>query len=396
MKLPDKFYCGFKNHTNDDVPLGFMTPWGSDKAFEKRKNTVDNWSRSKSINPVTFDNIPVMGFKLGRAIKRSGWNGGNTVVRVEDPRGFEVEISVGNLLKIMVNNIVENGEIMAECIWGRDGNNNILLATNSEPYIQAVENTERSKRKISVKDVKPGMRVRLQNGTEGVWLGNYFGFTMQYKSAVYNQNSGYCLRQDDKKRGFLIVNKSYGDFEYDGVEILTTVKISDIIDDANVMTEVEAEQYTNAFLNRPCKEALNSEYFFVSTKKVDTVDYKLVPATYNDIISRINSRTYVNNSKKYYFTWENGVLYSCNQRQFVDQERSYGTPTMGQSERRFCETHQKYISAGAVIHKYKGNSGIGWRGENLNKIFDITSISYDILEASYTSGTGITYKIKLW
>lgn len=178
IKIPTKVYVGFQNRpSSDDVPLGFMTPWGEDEAARKRIATVDNWARgygnTEKVEPVTLNNIPMTGFRISRAVRRSGgWGSSNaTFVRVEDPRGFELEISVQNLLMLMDNNITQDAEIIQECIWGRDGGNNILLAVNSQPYLDATENTRRSASRVSAKEVKPGFEVTLENGDRGFYYG---------------------------------------------------------------------------------------------------------------------------------------------------------------------------------------------------------------------------------
>lgn len=191
IKLPEQFYCGFQRRSEDEL-LGFMTPFGTDKAFEKRKETVDSWATPRwdqkgkeKIEPNIIDNELLDGFRLDRHIKRYGWNGGNVVVRVEDPRGFELEISVANLCKILENNTVENGVIKNRCIWGRDGARNILLAENSEPYLAAIENTRRINLKpLSIKkDVNPGNIVLLKNGQKGTYLGK--GYPVQMTNTSY-------------------------------------------------------------------------------------------------------------------------------------------------------------------------------------------------------------------
>jgi hypothetical protein len=172
IKIPDQFYCGFKSRREDEC-LGFMTPYDETKAFESRKQTVDSW-RDKNIETKTIKNELLSGFRIDRHIKRYGWNGGNVVVRVEDPRGWECEISVANLCKIIENNTIENGIILAECIWGRDGGRNILLAKNSQPYIDATVNTKRQGKIVPVKDVNIGDYVLLKNGTKGIYFGRFF------------------------------------------------------------------------------------------------------------------------------------------------------------------------------------------------------------------------------
>ena len=274
VKLPEKYYCGFQQREEEDnVPLGFMTPWGNDAAFAKRQQTVDNWAspywstNKNKLDPTTFDNELLAGFKLGRSIKRNGWNSTNVVVRIEDPRGFEVEISVDNLCRLAETNTIINGEIMAQCIWGREGGRNILLAENSQPYLDALENTDRSTRKISMRDVKPGYRVRLANGTEGRYLGkaHLVRFVRDYNyhtlKLTIDPKPKYICEKDE--------------------DVITTssLRISDILDDKHPLTPdqqqkeldrvfVEMDDYSDigAFL-KPTKLKLN-----------------LVPTTHEDLL----------------------------------------------------------------------------------------------------------------
>lgn len=423
MKLPEKFYCGFQQRNGqDDLPLGFMTPWGTDKAFEKRKDTVDRWAgnsygRTASLSAVTFDNTPVMGFKLGRAIRRCGWNGGNTVIRVEDPRGFEVEIQVGNLLRIMENNTVENGEIMAECVWGRDGNANILLATNSEPYLQAVENTERMKRKTSVKDVKPGMKVRLQNGTEAIWLGMFYGIkfgkkaypTTAEKHDPYNRSEtkqfyeedGTALIQDDKKKAFFVIDKdthrgSGGNQQT--LEVASAAKIADIIDDSTAMTEAEAEAFANRLLNRSNREFWYyyngaSDYCAVSSKKT-TLSFSLVDVTQEEIEDRIPADGY-GCSKRYLYNVDGDKTYALGFDSWYDRyHNNREHPNMRKCEVLYGE---RVLNGETIPHHNLTSSGGYYRSQNWGSVVALRpylEINWKVLEFTYT-GAG-THTIRVW
>ena len=44
IKRPEQQYCGFQQRGEDEL-LGFLTPFGTDQAFEKRKYTVDSWAK---------------------------------------------------------------------------------------------------------------------------------------------------------------------------------------------------------------------------------------------------------------------------------------------------------------------------------------------------------------
>lgn len=189
MDIPSSLYCGFSDRSADRLPLGFLTPDGTDKAAMKRKATVDGW-RDTSIEPMTFTNEPQTGFRLVDSIKRHGWNGGNVVVRVEDPRGFELEISVANLLSVMESTTVINGEIQSSCLWAREGGKNILIPTDSEWYKGVLASIEAAKTAKKAKKVKPqiGDVVKLRNGETRTYAGTVLAIRpgKEYQSIDYH------------------------------------------------------------------------------------------------------------------------------------------------------------------------------------------------------------------
>ncbi len=135
IKFHDKYYVGFqKNRYNRDEVfrmLGFATPNTGDYAFKKRKATVDGWSE-KDLAPMDLDNKPTHGFKIVDTVSR--YSTSNKFFRVEDPRGFELEIDVNNLLDLIEHHTIVQGTIMEPLVWGRYGQGNYLVSGNSEEY----------------------------------------------------------------------------------------------------------------------------------------------------------------------------------------------------------------------------------------------------------------------
>lgn len=188
ITIPDKHYVGFKQRASDSLPLGFATPFSADKAFEKRKGTVDGWAVPESVFDDTtkqwvpgeripaqlLDNVLMDGFQIAKSVRRHGWNGGNVVWRIQDPRGFELEISSSNMASILDCSTVINGEIQGKCIWGRDGAANLLLPEMSDPYKQAVFQTELKKSSlVSIQELSFGDVVYLHNTKKAIYLGRY-------------------------------------------------------------------------------------------------------------------------------------------------------------------------------------------------------------------------------
>jgi hypothetical protein len=277
LKLPEKLYCGFQQRSDDEL-LGFLTPFGTDAAFEKRKYTVDHWASriyrdQKNVDSKIFDNVLLDGYRLDRHIKRYGWNGGNVVVRIEDPRGFEVEISVANLCKLIENNTIENGIIKAKCIWGREGSQNILLAENSQPYLDAIENTRRYENSVSLKDIQPGYKILLKNGVSGIYLGRARTFSI----VVDMENGGECLIPYINKKNpkhFVLGDSEL--FSY------TELRVSEIISDKTVYSEEERRKQFERYLsdNSFSSDYNTNGFIFSNNQKIHL---KVIPLEYNTI-----------------------------------------------------------------------------------------------------------------
>ena len=187
IKFPKQHYIGIIGRASDVLPLGFMTEDGTDKAAQKRKTTVDSWTSGnsrgdKSIRVArTYDNIPLIGFRLTKSIRRdSSWGSGNVKWRIEDPRGFELEITSPNMARIIDTCVIDKGEILEECIWARLKGDNILVPVSSDLYIAATRNDERMTSKVKPSEVERGDRVTLHNGDEGVYLGKFECMTPDY------------------------------------------------------------------------------------------------------------------------------------------------------------------------------------------------------------------------
>lgn len=228
ITIPDKVYVGF-SRSGENMPVGVMTPFSEDSAGLKRQATVERQTRgyqnNQGYNCVTLENKPMPGFRISRALRRGGWRSNTTVIRIEDPRGFELEINAVNMIMITDNNTIQNGEILCDCVWGRDAGENVLLPVNSEPYLEAAENTRRLSTKTSLRDVKPGDMVLAMNGQRGVYLGSLFPIRTE---RGYRQSTR-SVSLDAKKRYVLKTVDDDGVASYDGY---TALKVSEVLEQA--------------------------------------------------------------------------------------------------------------------------------------------------------------------
>ena len=219
IKLPEKYYVGIRAQADEEgqLPLAFATPFGSDAAFTKRKSTVDNWTGTvdpnRKENPrfETYDNVLVEGFRISQSVRRSGWNGGGNVLwRIEDPRGFELEISSGNFASIVDCSTLVNGVIEGKCIWGREGSANVLLPEASAPYQEAINFTNLSKLKVAAKDMIPGQMVRMKDDAVAMFMGEFYGLEfchyLEHRGFAASRLGAYPWEKGDELPPFHTVN----------------------------------------------------------------------------------------------------------------------------------------------------------------------------------------------
>lgn len=170
------------NVPDSDCKLAYMTHFETAangeplKSFESRKETGISWAmgyHKKETDNVDFlfNNQPTKGFKVVGS--QSRWSTQNKVIRIEDPRGFVVEIPTENLTTLLKHTVVDHGLIMDECVWGKEGNNHLLLPINSEVYQTALKQTGEYKNKVKFNQLKVGNVVKfsVDSEEEYVFLG---------------------------------------------------------------------------------------------------------------------------------------------------------------------------------------------------------------------------------
>lgn len=217
IKRIDEFYVGFKPQGANDLPLAFLTPYDTTAAFKKRKETVDTWAQGygRYVNgklvhdprpdPINIKNEPVDGFKIAKSVKRTGgWNSGNVVWRIEDPRGFEWEIPSANLAQIITQTgISAGGVINGRCVIGRLGSTNILIPEGTDLWDQMEADVQTRKTRDSAKiltDLKPGDAITLKNGETGFYLGKRkVNLKVPDDKDAYARMSSYAYEHTYKK-----------------------------------------------------------------------------------------------------------------------------------------------------------------------------------------------------
>lgn len=136
-----------------------------------------------SVKPIEFDNVPTEGFVLNKKAGgySTAWNHRATYCRVYDPRGFEFEISISNLLYILDNTNSEVGKgLSGSFVYGWDGKDLVLIPENAPEYKEMIAFTQLQSKKVSSKDLIIGATYKHKNNEELIYLGRFDYYDTKY------------------------------------------------------------------------------------------------------------------------------------------------------------------------------------------------------------------------
>ncbi|MCK9567434.1 hypothetical protein M0R72_00625 [Candidatus Pacearchaeota archaeon] len=177
MFVPAKIKVGYQKREDTYTKRLAYVIYFDNKGVLRKEKSWEGW-RDKKIAAKEFTNEPLSGFVLNRGVGgvRGSWssNARNEYIRVYDPRDFEFEISVANLLFILQESSSIKGKgLEGEFVYAWEGTELVLLPVDSAEYGLCTEHTARQSKKIGAKDVKAGFTYRMKNGTNVLYLGKY-------------------------------------------------------------------------------------------------------------------------------------------------------------------------------------------------------------------------------
>ncbi|HID0768046.1 TPA: hypothetical protein ACXDAZ_002575 [Clostridium botulinum] len=198
--IPKKINVGFQER--EDTYTGKLSYiiYFDEKGKLRKEASWNNW-RNKNIDNIIFENVPTEGFVINKHVGgySSGWNHRNSYIRIYDPRDFEFEISVENLLYILENCTSEKGKgLIGQFIYGWDGKDLVLISCNSPDYKEIKEYNQivHENKSIKAKDLIIGATYKTKNNEELIYMGkfdeyNYTGESEGKKFWFYNREASY-------------------------------------------------------------------------------------------------------------------------------------------------------------------------------------------------------------
>lgn len=175
--LPKEITIGFQEREGTYTGKLAYIIYKDEKGILRKEKSWNSW-RSKEIEPQIKGNVPISGFVLNKKTGgyATGWNHRQSYIRVYDPRGFEFEITIENLLYILENtNSIKGKGLDGEFVYGWDGKDLILVPTDSPDYKEIIEYSEKVKdnKKISIKDLIIGGTYLTKKNENLIYIGKY-------------------------------------------------------------------------------------------------------------------------------------------------------------------------------------------------------------------------------
>ena len=212
LTIPKKMSLGLQERPGTYTgKLGFLNPY-NEKNKLRFGASWENW-RDKKIAPKDIENTPMEGFIINRNAggKYSGWywdSEREAKIRVWDPRDFEIEITIPNMLYILEQTNSYKGKgLEGNFVYAYSGSQLMLIPIDSEEYKGSIEFTDLKYQKVASKELVDGATVFTKDQETLVYLGKYEVVKphagWQSKTFAVSKELVFCRDKDKKKKEFI-------------------------------------------------------------------------------------------------------------------------------------------------------------------------------------------------
>lgn len=268
MNIPKTLVVGYDERKDTYTGKLAYVIYKDHKGKLRKEGSWQSW-RDKKIDPDEFDNEPASGFVLNKDVggARRGWHSWDTrleKVRVYDPRGFEFEITIPNLLFILQECTSIKGKgLEGEFVYAWDRSDLVLLPVCCKEYEECVQYTDYQKAKVTKNDMLEGCTYLRKDLAELMYLGRHQWYepTCDYLDAGGKK---YYFKNKGKKHIFIRLNnknKRWREGEYIVEPGFTKL--------AKRLSQDPVPQYADAY------EALQKSIYLYPSLKVKIIEKPL-------------------------------------------------------------------------------------------------------------------------
>lgn len=269
LNIPDKIKVGFQKRSDTYTgKLSYIT-YINKKGKLAKETSWEGW-RDKEIVPLEFDNEPTEGFVLNKKAGgySTGWNHRQTYCRVYDPRDFEFEISIENLLYILQECTSSKGKgLEGKFVYAWSGKDLVLLPVDSLDYKMSKQLIDRTE-KITMKSLKIGAsyKGKLPSSKDIsdnlVYIGKMTWYGFSERSAIWCHNRRNYKLSSKVVPTFVDINKK----RFYGYSSLTS--LYHLVNE-NTLSLSEVEDYKEKFLHTFCGGADQIDKLFTVKGKMN-------------------------------------------------------------------------------------------------------------------------------
>ena len=158
--IPNKIKVGYQERSDTFTGKLSYIIYYDERGKLRKEKSWNSW-RDTSIPDNEFDNTPIEGFYLNKAVggTKYSWDYRRSYCRIYDPRGFEFEIGIDNLLWILEHSeCVKGKKLTGKFVYSWVGTELVLLPCDSEEYDESRSTSDKSIESGSIKlsDLIPG------------------------------------------------------------------------------------------------------------------------------------------------------------------------------------------------------------------------------------------------
>lgn len=177
--IPKTINVGYQNRSDTYTGKLAYVIYYDEKGKLRKEASWNSW-RDVKIPNEEFENVPTSGFVLNKragGVEESwGWNARKTYCRIYDPRNFEFEITIENLLYILENtNSIKGKGLEGEFVYGWDGKDLVLMPVESPDYkvISEYSNIMYNNEDIRAKDLIIGATYITKDNGKWIYMGKF-------------------------------------------------------------------------------------------------------------------------------------------------------------------------------------------------------------------------------
>lgn len=228
--IPDKIKVGYNEREDTYTKKLAYVIYYDQKGVLRKETSWKNWIQEEmGIND--FDNVPTEGFVLNKGVggarESYGWNSRNEYIRIFDPRGFEFEISVANLLWLLQECTSIKGKgLVGEFVYSWDGKELVLLPVDTMEYKNCQSYTKLQSGKITSKDLESGSIYMDSKQKKLIYLGKYD----YYDHQIYPSTNAYNNPKPSKKYIFTDEDDKKNIISYSGLNSIKERLTTNVID----------------------------------------------------------------------------------------------------------------------------------------------------------------------